>query len=415
MGFVFAPLMWICPFCVFCLTADSSKQNRIKFSRSKYIFQFGSKMSIANATNPSVNCTMNTTSDSTKALDESLTQKITVWVIFLVFAYYLAILLSLVGNIVVIRAVKRIGRALRRKVHYLFIVNLSVADLLFAAETIPMICVHMLLNGEWLIKGNFGNFLCKFDMFLSAVLILTSNLTILSIAVEKYFGVFFPLKTMVSKKRANFIVAITWIASGLYSAPLFFLASLEKNRDGKVICSVCTECEKVRRWFIFQTVLLATGFVTTFALYSAIGIKIWLWKMPGIQLSEAQRKGRAKKQQALKMLAMLVFVFYVSFIPFWIYQLSIHLSFYEELGPYYSILSPFLMLCNGAVNPVIYSVYNMDIRREFISLLTCKLPSSAVAFQTNHVRRGERQKARCTFERKMIYIHSNNMYEETRL
>lgn len=372
-------------------------------------------MSIENATNPRTNCTMNATSDSTKALDESLTRKITVWVIFLVFAYYFAILLSLVGNIVVIRAVKRIGRALRRKVHYLFIVNLSVADLLFAAETIPMICVHMLLSGEWLIKGNFGNFLCKFDVFLSAVLILTSNLTILSIAVEKYFGVFFPLKTMVSKKRAYFIVAITWIASGLYSAPLFFFASLEKNPDGKVVCSVCTEFGKVRRWFIFQTVLLATGFVTTFALYSAIGIKIWLRKIPGIQLSKAQRNGRAKKHQALKMLAMLMFVFYVSFIPFWIYQLSIHLSFHEELGPYYSILSPFLMLCNGAVNPVIYSVYNMDIRREFISLLTCKLPSSAAAFQTNHIRRGESQKARCTFERKLIYIHSNTLYEETRL
>jgi len=272
----------------------------------------------------------------------------------------------------------------------------------------------MLLSGEWLIEGNFGNFLCKFDFFLSTVLILTSNLTILSIAVEKYFGVFFPLKTMVSKKRAYFIVAITWIASGLYSAPLFFFASLEKIPDGKVICSVCTECEKVRRWFIFQTVLLATGFVTTFAL-SAIGIKIWLRKMPGIQLSEAQRKGRAKKHQAIKMLAMLVFVFYVSFIPFWIYQLSIHLSFHEELGPYYSILSPFLMLCNGVVNPIIYSVYNVDIRREFISLLTCKLPSSAVEFQRIHVRRGESQKARCTFERKMIYIQSSNLYEETRL
>lgn len=374
-------------------------------------------MNIENATNPSANSTMNSTSDLTKGLDESLTQtkNITVWAIFLVFAYYLVILLSLVGNTVVIRAVKRIGRALRRKEHYLFIVNLSVADLLFAAETIPMICVHMLLSGEWLIKGRFGNFLCKFDVFLSAVLILTSNLTILSIAVEKYLGVFFPLKTMVSKKRAYFIIASTWIASGLYSAPLFFFAYLGKDPDGKMRCSVCINCEKVRRWFIFQTVLLAAGFVTTFASYSAIGIKIWLRKTPGIQLYEPQRKGRAKKHKALKMLAMLVFVFYVSFIPFWIYQLSLHFSFHEKLGSYYSILSPFLMLFNGAVNPVIYSVYNMDIRREFISLFTCKSPSSAVTFQTNHVKRGNNQKKECTIERNMIYIHANNLHEDTRL
>ena len=376
-------------------------------------------MNIESATKLSGNSTVNSTSDLTKGLHESLTKRgkniSNPLVIFWVFAYYLAILLSLVGNIVVIRAVNKIGRALRRKVHYFFIVNLSAADLLFATETIPMKCVHILLSGEWLIKGRFGDFLCKFDVFLSAVLILTSNLTILSIAVEKYFGVFFPLKPMVSKKPAYLIIAATWIASAVYAAPLFFFAYLGKTPDGKVICSVCTNCEKVRRWFIFQTVLLAGGFVTTFASYSAIGIKIWLGKMPGIQLSAVQRKRRIKKHKALKMLAMLVFVFYVSFIPFWIYQLSLLFSFHEKLGPYYSILSPFLMLCNGAVNPVIYSVYNMDIRREFTSLFTCKSPSSAVTFQTNHIRKGNRQKKESSMERKMICIYDNNLYEETRL
>ena len=375
-------------------------------------------MNIERKTKLSGNFTMNSTSDSTKGLHESLTQgrNVTVWVIFLVFAYYLAILFSLVGNMVVIRAVKRIGRTLRRKVHYLFIVNLSAADLLFAAEMIPMICVHMLLNSQWLIKGHFGNFLCKFDLFLSAVLILTSNLTIVSIAVEKYFGVFFPLKTMVSKKRAYFIIAATWIASAVYAAPLFFFAYLIKRPDGKVTCSVSPNCQKVRRWFIFQTVLLAGGFVTTLASYSAIGIKIWLRKTPGVQLSEVRRRGRVKKHKALKMLAMLVFVFYVSFIPFWIYQLSLLFNFYEKLGLYYGILSPFFMLCNGAVNPVIYSIYNMDIRREFISFFTCKSPSSAVTFQTNHVRKGNREKRGCTVERNMICIpHNNILHEETRL
>ena len=376
-----------------------------------------SKMNIERATKFRANFTMNSTSNSTKALHESLTKgrNVTVLVIFLVFAYYLAILLSLVGNMVVIRAVKRIGGALRRKVHYLFIVNLSAADLLFAAEMIPMICMHMLLSGEWLIKGRFGNFLCKFDLFLSAILILTSNLTIVSIAVEKYFGVFFPLKTMVSKKRAYFIIAATWIASAVYAAPLFSFAYLKTRPDGKATCSICPNCEKVRRWFIFQTVLLAGGFATTLVSYSAIGIKVWLRKTPGIQLPEVRRKGRVKKHKALKMLAMLVFVFYVSFIPFWIYQLSLLFNFYEKLGTYYSILSPFFMLCNGAVNPVIYSVYNMDIRREFISLFTCKSPSSVVTFQKNHVRKRNSQKKGCTVERNMIHIHNTNLHEETRL
>lgn len=291
-----------------------------------------------------------------------------------VIAYYVMIVLSLVGNTVVIKAIKRIGRNLRRQVHYLFILNLSVADLLFALEMAPMIYVHMLSGGTWHIRGRFGEFLCQFDVFLSAVLILTSNLTILAIAVEMFLGIFFPLKTLVSKKRAYFIIAATWFVSGCYGAPLFSFAHLKAHGIGDAVCFVGITSEEVVQWFIFQTLLLAAGFVITLALYSAIGVKLWLLKAPGFQFHEVQRKGRAKKAKAVKMLAMLVFVFYISFIPFWIQQLSLHFGFYDKLTPYYRTISAFLMLCNGTVNPVIYSAYNKDIRDEFKSLITCKPP-----------------------------------------
>lgn len=326
-------------------------------------------MNSGNGTNCSVNSPRNSTSDAGGTQTQiQQTQAI------LAVVYYIMVALSLVGNTVVIKAIKRIGKTLRRQVHYLFIVNLSVADLLFAVEMIPMICVHMLLNSAWHIKGRFGNFLCQFDVFLSAVLILTSNLTILAIAVEKFLGIFFPMKTFVSKKRAYFIITSTWLVSGLYSAPLFFFAHLKTRPDGRVTCTVCLTSEKVVRWFIFQTILLAAGFAITLTLYSAIGVRIWHHKTPGFQLHEVQRGVQAKKHKALKMLAMLVFVFYVSFIPFWISQLSLHFSFYDKLGPYYNAISAFLMLCNGTANPVIYSVYNLNIRDEFKSLFTCKTP-----------------------------------------
>lgn len=370
-----------------------------------------------NATNLSVPSTMNLSSVSRPGSDSQI-EALSVLKIFQVFAYYFAIFLSLVGNAVVIKAIKRIGRTSRRKVHYLFIMNLSAADLLFAIENIPIICTHLLLEGAWQIQGRFGKFLCQFDVFFSALLILTSNLTILAIAVEKFLAIFFPLKTFVSKKRAYLTIASTWLASGLYCAPLFFFAYLEKDVEdpnGKVICSVCLNCEKVVRWFIFQTILLAAGFIITLALYSAIGIKIWLRKAPGIQLYEVQRRGQAKKHKALKMLATLVFVFYISFIPFWLYQLSLHFGFYTKLGSYYSIISASLMLCNGAINPVIYSIYNADIRREFKSLFTCKSPCSAITFQSSPKKKGNGRKKEYRNVGNSPFIYNYNLYEDSRL
>ncbi|XP_027050580.1 melanin-concentrating hormone receptor 1-like isoform X2 [Pocillopora damicornis] len=273
----------------------------------------------------------------------------------LVIAFYVMIVLSLVGNTVVIKAIRRIGKNLRRPVHFLFIINLSVADLLFALEMTPMICVHLLLGGAWHIRGQFGEFLCRFDVFLSAVLILTSNLTISAIAVEMFLGIFFPLKALLSKKRAYFIIAATWFVSGCYSSPLFSFAHLKAHGIGDVICFVGIKNEEVVQWFTFQTVLLAAGFVITLALYSAIGIKLWLLKSPG----------------------------------FHFHQLSLHFGFYDKLTPYYSNISAFLMLCNGTVNPVIYSAYNTDIRDEFKSLITCKPPPerlrSLIAFYTRAI------------------------------
>jgi len=329
-------------------------------------------MNNANATNLSVEPPVNLSSSSDGSQTQLDEGQVTAWTIVKVFAYYAVILLSLIGNAVVIKAIKRIGKAMRRKVHFLFIVNLSVADLLFAVENIPMVFTHLLLNGAWKVEGRLGNFLCRFDLFLSLILILTSNLTILAIAVEKFCGIFFPLRMFVSKKRAYLIIASTWLVSGLYASPLLSssFASLRKDRHGNFGCYLCIMCEKVVNWFIFQTVLLTTGFITTLVLYSLIGIKIWRTKKPGVQLQEFQLRVQAKKIKALKMLAMLVVVFYISFIPFWISQISLYFSFYDKLGSHYGKISAFLMYCNGAINPLIYSIYNVEIRGEFKVLFT---------------------------------------------
>ena len=320
------------------------------------------------------------------------------------FAYYIMILLSLIGNTVVIKAIKRTGKTVRRQVHYIFIVNLSVADLLFALENIPMVCTHLLLNGAWKIEGNVGTFLCRFDLFLSIILILVSNLTILAIAFEKFCGIVFPMKTFVSRKRSYVIVGSTWLIGALYASPLFSsgFAKLKNYPDGNYRCDLCITCEKVVNWFILQTAVLATGFVITLILYSAIGVKIWLRKTPGFQFREFQRRAEVKKHRAIKMLAMLVVVFYISFIPFWIYQLSIYLSFHKILGPKYGQISAFLMYCNGAINPLIYSIYNLDIRGEFKALLTCKKPTERPrSFMTIQTRRQTETTAELTVKNKV--------------
>ena len=159
---------------------------------------------------------------------------------------YAMLLLSLIGNTLVIKAVTGNMKTTRLQSHHLFIVNLSVADSLFAVENIPIAFTHLILNGAWKIEGNFGSFLCKFDYFLSLVVILTSNLTILATGVERFHGIFYPLRKFASKKRAYVIIASTWLVSGIYASPLFSstFVHLQRSPDGNMRCNLCIECEK---------------------------------------------------------------------------------------------------------------------------------------------------------------------------
>lgn len=327
-------------------------------------------------TNFSANQTLNSTlypSRSQEQLGNGKAQ-LNAWTIVQLLAFYAMLLLSLIGNTLVIKAVTGNMKTTRLQSHHLFIVNLSVADSLFAVENIPIAFTHLILNGAWKIEGNFGSFLCKFDYFLSLVVILTSNLTILATGVERFHGIFYPLRTFASKKRAYVIIASTWLASGIYASPLFSstFVHLQRSPDGNMRCNLSIECEKVIQWFTFQTVLIATAFVTTLILYSAIGVKIWRRKTPGFQLERFQIREQTKKIKTLKMLVMLVTVFYISFIPFFILQLSIFFGFFSKLGAHYGKIAAFLMYCNGAINPLIYSIYNDRIREQFKALFTCK-------------------------------------------
>ncbi|XP_074607401.1 neuropeptide FF receptor 2-like [Acropora palmata] len=333
-------------------------------------------MTIPVTTNFSVNQTLNSTLYPTRSQEQLGNGKtqLNAWTIVQLLAFYAMLLLSLIGNTLVIKAVTGNRKTTTRQLHYLFIVNLSVADLLFAVENIPIAFAQLILNGAWKIEGNFGSFLCKFDFFLSLVVILTSNLTILATGVERFHGIFYPLKTFSSKKCAYVIIASTWLVSGIYALPLFSsaFAYLQRSPDGNMRCNLCIECDKVIQWFIFQTVLVATAFAATLILYSAIGVKIWRRKTPGFQLERFQIQAQTKKIRALKMLAMLVTVFYISFIPFFVLQLSIFFGFLSKLGAHYGKIAAFLMYCNGAINPLIYGIYNERIREEFKALFKSK-------------------------------------------
>lgn len=124
--------------------------------------------------------------------------------------------IGLVGNIVVI-IIYLYDKRLKSYTNYFFI-NLSVVDILILVVCLPVALLDLSNEGEWML----GELVCNMQHFVESALISASSLTLISIAVERFFAISRPLQTkqVINKKSIICVLIALWIVSILSSAPL---------------------------------------------------------------------------------------------------------------------------------------------------------------------------------------------------
>ena len=132
-------------------------------------------------------------------------------------AYCIVLLLSLVGNTLIILVVYRNPRMWNTS-NYL-IVNMAASDLLLPFFAVPRMIVEVLAGRErWLIGGTAGLVLCKLAYFLQDVSTAVSVQSLLAITAERFYAVMYPLKATSMKSNIRYIIPIIWLtAAGLHA------------------------------------------------------------------------------------------------------------------------------------------------------------------------------------------------------
>lgn len=99
----------------------------------------------------------------------------------------------------------------------IFILNLSVADLLFLLFCVPFHATIYSLP-EWV----FGAFLCRFGHFFSNVSMLVSIFTLVAMSVDRYIAVVLSGKSPCARSRRNALagVCVIWTLSLVCSVPV---------------------------------------------------------------------------------------------------------------------------------------------------------------------------------------------------
>uniref|UniRef100_A0A8C9CU99 Melanocortin receptor 4 n=3 Tax=Odontoceti TaxID=9722 RepID=A0A8C9CU99_PHOSS len=263
--------------------------------------------------------------------------------------------ISLLENILVIVAIAK-----NKNLHspmYFFICSLAVADMLVSVSNGSETIVITLLNST---DTDAQGFTVNIDNVIDSVIcssLLASICSLLSIAVDRYFTIFYALRyhNIMTVKRVAIIISCIWAACTV-SGILFIIYS---DSGAVIICLITV--------FFTMLALMASLYVHMF-LMARLHIKR-IAVLPG---TGAVRQG-ANMKGAIT-LTILIGVFVVCWAPFFL-----HLIFYISCpqNPYcVCFMSHFnlyliLIMCNSIIDPLIYALRSQELRKTFKEIICC--------------------------------------------
>ncbi|XP_030037427.2 G-protein coupled receptor moody [Manduca sexta] len=129
----------------------------------------------------------------------------------------LFIIIGVPGNLITVISLKRFKQV--QNATAIFIINLSVADLLFCALVLPMV-----MFSYWTHSWVHGKVLCRLFPLFNYTLVIVSLYNIVAIAIIRYVIVCHPMKyhKIYTKRNIRIMLAALWIFSvGFISLPFF--------------------------------------------------------------------------------------------------------------------------------------------------------------------------------------------------
>ena len=280
-------------------------------------------------------------------------------------AYGVIVAFSILGNSLVLAAFKLNINGKLRTVNNMLIVSMATGDLLLTLGSTPERITRIFVNGQWIIGGHLGIFLCKTTNYLEKLCMNVSIIHLAMVAIDRFFAVFYPRRKIITVTRAQQIIILAWLASAAYCVPLLYHANLlEKN--GNLFCKTRHFFNNWRIWYLFFLSLLVLTLLLVVALYAAITIRLWRGKASRTRISFRSRKSARLSKRILKMVAMIVIAFYCCFLPYWIGW--VFCSYYSNeiiCSDTYVFVAIFLLYANSAFNPAIYSFFNDNFRVGF--------------------------------------------------
>ena len=287
---------------------------------------------------------------------------------YIIAVYCVILMVSLVGNSLVLAVVYRNkNKRMRTTINY-FIFNMSCSDLLITVCNIPLLITQFASANYIQVGGTIGTLWCKLTTLLFYVSVEVSLLSLGAITVDRFLLVFYPLKTFITVKRARIIIGTIWLTGTIFTAPLAAQTTLLEYRHFKV-CSSSLSKNAIRAYSITGLVVFVVLPLTTVVvLYSSTVVKLFRQKTPGQNPVVIQEHSNKRNRKVLLMLVTVVTITVVCWLPYWLAYINCIMT--SAIAFCNSLLYlQVLAFANCALNPCAYVIFNKSFRVEFYQIL----------------------------------------------
>ncbi|XP_067996128.1 melanopsin isoform X1 [Melanerpes formicivorus] len=272
------------------------------------------------------------------------------------------------GNFLIIYAFCR-SRSLQTPAN-IFIINLAISDFLMSITQSPVFFTNS-LHKRWI----FGEKGCELYAFCGALFGITSMITLMVIALDRYFVITKPLPSVgvTSKKKALIILVGVWLYSLAWSLPPFFGWSAYVPEGLLTSCSwdYMTFTPSFRAYtmllfcFVFFIPLIAIiySYVFIFEAIKKANRSIQTFGCKHGNKESQKQYQRMKNEWKMAKIALIVILLYViSWSPYSVVALVAFAGYSHILTPFVNSIPAVIAKASVIHNPIIYAIIHPKYR-----------------------------------------------------
>ena len=307
---------------------------------------------------------------------------------YLLCAYIIAYTLSILGNSLVCYMILKYPNI--RNTTNLLLCSLAVTDLLSSISgSIVLLFQYKAIEHP---TGFSGDVMCRAltSGTITYIAIQISEITLMVLAVDRYFSVCFPLasKFRIKRQHLKYVVATIWLVGvATYSQ---YIVVTRGDKGLPCYDDYPSEEAGIAIALVDFSMYCAIPLLIFIFCYSSIVIAIWRPKMT--QTSEMNVERRKRQVKTTRILLTVTFFFCVCVVPLYISLLTEVISTNSFELSYTVYL--FLLHLHATVNPFIYIFQSSQFRAAFRTLLRRHAVAPASENSTDNARQASSGRVR---------------------